>query len=100
MSTALEAARAARKKMKAEGISPDVTVSFDGATETELLRTAASKSDLIEGTSMREYVRAVVLAQAKIDAAKPTVVRERKSVERLEAEAAALAARIAKAKGV
>lgn len=98
MSSPLEIARQKRAEMKAAGIKPSFTVTFTGE-EAEVLQAGAAKSDLIDGTSAREYVKMVSLTQAKLDAAKPVRPRTTKSVEQLEAEAAKLAERIAKAKG-
>ena len=95
----LELARAKRAEMKSQGIKPSFTVTFSGE-EAAVLQAGAAKTDVIDGSSAREYVKKVAMIQATLDAAKPTKPRTTKTVEQLEAEAAALAARIAKAKGV
>jgi hypothetical protein len=94
MSTALELARAKRAEMKAAGIKPSLTVAFSG-DETEFLKIAAKKSDLTETDSVRAYIRAAVFAQAKVDAAKPTVVRTTRTPEQLREAAAKLLERAA-----
>jgi len=94
MSDALEKARAKRAEMVAAGVKPTFTVKFTGE-EAEILKVAAMKTDAIENTSARDYVKTVVLTQATLDAAKPARVRTTKTAEQLEEEAAKILARAA-----
>lgn len=93
--TPLEKAFLVRQANAAAGIKTGRNVPFT-AEESARLAAGAAKTDLIEGSSVVDYVKAVALAQADLDAAKPVKPRTTKTKEQLVAEAAALADRIAK----
>lgn len=96
MSTeALEKARAKRAEMRAAGIKPSFTVTFTGE-EAARLFAGVDRTDLIEGSSAREYVKVAALKQADADAAKPKKERKTKTAEQLQAEIAAAQERLAK----
>ena len=93
MSTALELARQKKAQMKAEGKRPKLNVSFTGE-EIDLIEEAASRSnEFIDGSSMREFVKAVALKVAKEVASQPKAIRSTKTPEQLKAEAEKLLAR-------
>jgi hypothetical protein len=95
MSEALEKARQKRQEMKAAGIKPSFTVEFTGE-EAARLFAGVERTDVIEGSSAREYVKVIALRQADLDAAKPKKERKTKTAEQLQAEIAAAQARLEK----
>lgn len=104
ISDALQKAHEKRAAMSAAGIGQDKSVKFSGTdkvvvgseslTEVELLKRAAARTSLDVG-GMTAYVRAVVFAQATVDALRPVQVRKEKTAEDLEKELEALTKRLA-----
>lgn len=91
----LELARQKRKEMKAAGIKPSFTVEFTGE-EAARLFAGVERTDEIEGSSAREYVKVVALKQAALDAAKPKKERKTKTAEQIREEIAKAQERLAK----
>lgn len=87
MSTqAIELARAKRAQMKAEGKKPNMTVVFT-PEEVAALVAGVERTDIIEGSSVRDYIKEAAKRQALLDVQKPKRVMIQKSVEQLKAEA-------------